>query len=1548
MDSTPDGKLLFVLPEGTAAVDASPAMQAAFKAAGIDSMEPSWITTRSCLTKKHRDPTEVYVCDPFEGPAFEHLRQIQARVVGPLCVSMAIQVQEPLPRRPEPVFSLSFRGLVITCSVLASEERARIKDQVELMGGSIVAPLTSSVTHVVAGDVGSKKYHVAANRKIPVMQPSWVRLFWEQEQHKLAHAASPAYSHLQLPAFKGLVITVSQVPTAERKQLQALVESNGGSYSGQLHCKKTTHVALLEASGDKYNYARLWKLHCVHVRWLYESAQAGYALDESLYALEPADVCKKSTPNRSCADDALPSWDCSVIKTEEATHINDSVRSNESTLTLREVKLKDPVDNIDVDKLSSCCGQFLDGCCVLLWGFAQEKLEKMRKVINACGGVRLDEYKEEVTHVVAAEGHHFISEVMKMIKKHGGSPYVVSARWFTESCASGKLQKINTYLLAELHSNVGGGELPANCMPNTIETHRKSVTLECENPFPSDLSDIVEQYRVSNNGSMNIRDGASTSHHKKNEATIPACNIEKTSAALDSLETSMKNSTMNEKLMERYESADALFTGMLFRIHDFKKEDELILEEYITHNGGKICEDDSARKGRQQLIEIVPLVIDPKNYSSLDGILVTYCWLEACVHKESLLPFEEDPLFHPFTKSTTKDPLHGCVISFSQYSKPERDFLVHLAQSLGATCQEFLVRSVRRNNQRNLLPNTHLIAREPEGTKFEAAVNWGLPVVTKDWLVASAKYGEKMNEDMFLLSDAAHQFPSAKSSSAVSSLNALNQNGSSAEKHAVQLDNQNSVTFLPDKELHSVLDGETESFNMLPCKESTRQASEAHSAQMSASHTPSRCKEPGSFTLHDPSFANEQTDNAVDERSKIAAAEPVRLLSALDERRKVSAGGLSTPGSFLKSQRIRELLSESHNSMSSSLASAEASSEDESFQQSIGATYRPKLNITGIEGNWASKENMNTPRRSRPLSLGKQIARNFDQILEQFGVNEDLNGLLDNPSPGLQTGPVQGAPPASCPLVGAIVCVSKRLSHVQKELGDIVSELGGEFIPAYSDHCTHMVHQSKPGETVPREVLRAREQGKRLVSSGWVYACKGSGSWLDEADFPSAHDERLSLVGHVSTVRVPKQRSQQCASSQLGSPKPLRSPPHGEIGLPRTPQSKELQPRRLTESQQKINDQLDELMMAAKAAGRRQSLRPAPAPVVASPIHPVLTATDSTKPSVITSLPLPDSESQFVGITWDDPTRRMEMARLAGKLAEMEPASQPATEQSPDRADDNVFEEAEPVVEPPPKVFVISGFSDEQKIRYASIISKLNGVLLTSKAYNPEMTHLVLLQALKNERYLAALAAGKFVLHAAYLDESAKAGKFLDEEEYEWGGPLTESCLMNLSTASTKSHKGKGQQAFAPRRWRQRIGQDADHKGAFSNWRVAVYASASKEAAYVNILTAGGANIVPTAAVCAGLEAGEITHALFDSGMAKGVQLDLLVSAGVLCLKAEYMATFLVDDPVPPPEKFYIPEVLKLLDISVSTNSSTSASKRTAASTSNRSNLALGAKRKKP
>lgn len=1532
MDSVPDGRLLFVLPEGKTAADASPAMQAAFKAAAEEKMEPSWATTRVCLGRKRRDPTEVFVCDPFAGAAFEHLRQIQARVVGPLCVSMAIRTQVALPRRAEPVYSLAFRNLVLTCSALASGERERLKTLVELMGGSMVAPLTASVTHVVAGDVGSKKYHVAASKKLPVMQPSWVQFFWDTEQHNLAHANHPSYAHMRLPAFKGLVITVSQVPAAERKKLQALVESNGGSYSGQLRCKKTTHLALLDATGDKYDHACLWKLHCVHVRWLHESAEAGYALDESLYAVEPR---KKSTPNRLDPNSSLPSWDCSAISSKiDLTHLSESGCTNESSLVLPDGHPRDPVDDVDVERLSTCCGQFLDGCCVLLWGFAQEKLEKMRKVVNACGGARLDEYKEGVTHVVVAESEG-PSEIVKLIQRHGGTPHVLSAKWFAESCMSGKLQKIDMYLLADLHSNVDSAELPSDCLPSSTTGRRKSLGLEQSPALAPDFADIVEQYRGSVNVGTNVWDAAPTSYQERSVSTTVASGEDEASLTLGPAEASARSSALAQSTLENVEPSQALFTGMTFRIHDFKKEDELILEEAVTRNGGTIFRDSGVEKmGEQQLIDVVPLVVDSQEeYSHLSGRIVTYCWLQACIHFERLLPFEDNTLFLPFTRPPSQEPLRDCVISFSQYCSPEREFLIHLAETLGATCQEFLARSANRSNQRKLRPNTHLVAREPEGSKFKAATSWGLPVVTKDWLIASAKSGFKMDEDMFLVISPDSLSPGVSPAPNMSGGQKDARDGEALQQPDSSADGPNMSCGTPSERV---------SPEVRPCTEATGPAQETCSVQNTGSFTPG--KKLGDVAS--PVWADEQSGNAVCGRLHMGATQPP---STPDGRRKVSTSSAATPGSFLQSQRLRELVSEGHHSINSSTASIDASTEDESFQQPIDGSYKPKLNITGLEESFLlAKENRDTPRRSRPLSLGEQVARNIELNIERFRAQDDLKELLASPSPGPEKAPVQCAAPR--PLAGAVVCVSKKLAHVQKELGDIVGELGGQFVLAYSEQCTHMVHQGKPGEAVPREVLRAREQGKKLVSCGWVYACKGAGSWLDEADFPSALDGRLSLEGHVSAVLIPKQRSQQTSP-----PKPVRPPPEEPKAVERP-------------DHQLIHAQLDEIMRFATEVERRRSLLPLPPPPTkastphsrpkSAPAPPVRSKLACSPNEIFASLS--DSEAGSVQITWDDPTRRMEMARLADKLAKPQKSdSSPSPEEEEEEnvgeqeeeEKEGVADTVEPAVESPDKVFVLSGFSDEQKNHYTSIVAKLNGRLLTSKAYNPEMTHLVLVLCMRSERYLGALAAGKFILHTAYLDECAKAGRFLDEEEFEWGGPMTAAYLKSLST--TKAQKVKGSDAYAPRRWRQRIAeQPLNAKGAFWDWRVVIYAGASRIPAYVNVLTAGGATILPSTVMSDHVGPGEVTHALFDPGAAKGMQLSPFVDADVLCLKVEYIAAVLVEDPPPPPEGYYIPEVVKLLrsrrgSEEVSSSTSPYASKRPGSNSSSRSNLSLGVKRRR-
>lgn len=53
-----------------------------------------------------------------------------------------------------------------------------------MMGGEVYKNLNLSVTHLIAGEVGSKKYLVAANLNKPILLPSWITTIWEKSQEK--------------------------------------------------------------------------------------------------------------------------------------------------------------------------------------------------------------------------------------------------------------------------------------------------------------------------------------------------------------------------------------------------------------------------------------------------------------------------------------------------------------------------------------------------------------------------------------------------------------------------------------------------------------------------------------------------------------------------------------------------------------------------------------------------------------------------------------------------------------------------------------------------------------------------------------------------------------------------------------------------------------------------------------------------------------------------------------------------------------------------------------------------------------------------------------------------------------------------------------------------------------------------------------------------------------------------------------------------------------------------------------------------------------------
>ena len=51
--------------------------------------------------------------------------------------------------------------------------------------------------------------------------------------------------------------------------------------------------------------------------------------------------------------------------------------------------------------------------------------------------------------------------------------------------------------------------------------------------------------------------------------------------------------------------------------------------------------------------------------------------------------------------------------------------------------------------------------------------------------------------------------------------------------------------------------------------------------------------------------------------------------------------------------------------------------------------------------------------------------------------------------------------------------------------------------------------------------------------------------------------------------------------------------------------------------------------------------------------------------------------------------------------------------------------------------------------------------MIEKQCFDPNCTHIVVGHPLRNEKYLASVAAGKWVLHRSYLEACRTAGRFM-------------------------------------------------------------------------------------------------------------------------------------------------------------------------------------------
>uniref|UniRef100_UPI0037E83D23 SMC5-SMC6 complex localization factor protein 1 n=1 Tax=Semicossyphus pulcher TaxID=241346 RepID=UPI0037E83D23 len=142
-------------------------------------------------------------------------------------------------------------------------------------------------------------------------------------------------------------------------------------------------------------------------------------------------------------------------------------------------------------------------------------------------------------------------------------------------------------------------------------------------------------------------------------------------------------------------------------------------------------------------------------------------------------------------------------------------------------------------------------------------------------------------------------------------------------------------------------------------------------------------------------------------------------------------------------------------------------------------------------------------------------------------------------------------------------------------------------------------------------------------------------------------------------------------------------------------------------------------------------------------------------------------------------------------------------------------------------VFQISGIKNRDKKRVlVQGIQQLGGKYIGGSVYQSASTHLIIPQVLSSEKFLAACAAGKWVLTPNYVLDSVKHGSWLAEGPYE----------ISISTSTASSF-------YPVRQWREKVASGR-LTGAFQDWSVLLMVQEpTRWAMFKRLLRAGRAKV---------------------------------------------------------------------------------------------------------
>ncbi|XP_066502923.1 DNA topoisomerase 2-binding protein 1 isoform X2 [Hoplias malabaricus] len=1449
------------------------------------------IDEETALELGHNDKS-LYVFSDFTSSAFEHCRTLGCRIVSPLVVLFCLQQQRCVPRAEQPVFNMAMADVTVSCTSLDKEARTEVMDLVQLMGGRVYRDLNVSVTHLVAGEVGSKKYVVAASLGKPIVLPTWVKACWEKSQDSLFRHSDLCLEDYVCPVLKGCTVCVTGLDRVARKEVQRLCELHGGNYTAQLKMNECTHLIVSEPSGQKYEFARKWNVYCVSVHWLFDSVEKGFCQDESRYNVgrEKKKEEKSEGPNTSTPTGSSKSNDGPSLL--GLSHISNlSMNVNETAMTTATMSRIEPADPIDAFDVTVCpADDLLDGCKLYLCGISGKRLEKLRRLVNSAGGLRFNQPGEELTHIVMGEPDQ---DVKNFLAKATHRPHVVTVQWLLDSFSRGSLLPEESYFHPSFLPPAPAAEDMPPLRPVAPRTSRPSFALP---PAPSPTrqaraeEDLLSQYMDNDQTVVEL-------------PAVPDNNNKTQNTVLPNPGPPGQNSTLGEA------SDGGLFRGKRFLLVGFGSEAEDQLSLLVVENMGKVL------LGRFRGVAdyaIVPLL--GCDVEATVEEVATETWLAMCVEQQRMLPLTSHPLFTPVAVKDGCFPLRDCVLSVSQFTGAERESLIELAKHLGASVQDYFVRTA--NPRKGMLASTHLVLQSPEGTKYQAAQKWGLPAVTLRWVLESARTGKHAEEVRFLV-----ELPPSPEHTEDSFIGASQKAPAAPVSLRLSpelplLPPQNSATVTPldtsrlqSRAVHSVLrkmkKGKEEE------TEATAPARDEGKGSMQK-EGPLQLDTPSRFLSRDRLFGPSFNTTDVCDHLKTPGNKPQQgqrtetPLSEVIERNLKAAvansnrsHAMSLAALTASPQLDKEPKPQLHDKASAPLTGvvvcvskklSKKQSELNAMAASLGADYRWSCDDSVTHYIYQGKVGDNSKEYRAAKERGLRIvSQHWLQACaeEQKRVSESLYPFNFNPKMSLTLSQVTDSTQRSPP---APVSHIKLRSFTEEEDSLVPVENITDISTPQRLSVVEPEREQQPSSTERRDLSETLEMRENL---------------------------QRQLQEIMSATKLTSGRRTSSRLTRLGS---------GGLDSPHTPENLGRMGRRsrtmeaLRMSRQVLTDMNTEASQSEQIVWDDPTAREERAKLADNLQWP---GSPSQHSDPLTILPPPHTdEPQHTRESMTD-SELVEMAACEVIEEQMRPKVTPPrvtivqTDPKTPEAPSIAFPVTKPAVPPEPQLriseeeqeekeqepprFQLSSLSPQERIEYSHLIEELGGIVLEKQCFDPSCSHVIVGTPLRNEKFLAAMAAGKWILNRSYLEACRVEGRFLPEENFEWGNYSILDAVSNISSQQRRL-------ALAALRWRKSLQGRTNKEGAFGGWIVMLNIDHARDAGFRRLLQSGGAKVLPGPSPSLYKET---THLFADfSRLGPGdtrVDVTEAVAHGVKCLRPEYIADYLMQDPSPPMDAYYLP-----------------------------------------